>query len=95
MKNELPIFHWLFIKKRLLYLAGSGSNDGGKSSAGDNGSAVRPQHTRRRTQRRVTHNEKRYHSGSNPVYSGIYFSYPYARTVSMYMLFFVFDNFRL
>ncbi|XP_044766801.1 disco-interacting protein 2 isoform X3 [Coccinella septempunctata] len=51
---------------------GSGSNEGGKSSGGDNGSAVRPQqHTRRRTQRRVTHNEKRYHSGSNPVYSEV------------------------
>ncbi|XP_044766806.1 disco-interacting protein 2 isoform X8 [Coccinella septempunctata] len=50
---------------------GSGSNEGGKSSGGDNGSAVRPQqHTRRRTQRRVTHNEKRYHSDVGDAPSG-------------------------
>ncbi|XP_045464805.1 disco-interacting protein 2 isoform X3 [Harmonia axyridis] len=42
---------------------GSGSHESGKSSGGDNGTAAKPQqHTRRRTQRRVTHNEKRYHS---------------------------------
>ncbi|KAL3276187.1 hypothetical protein HHI36_020905 [Cryptolaemus montrouzieri] len=40
----------------------STGNDAAKSSGGDSGAAVRPHHTRRRTQRRVTHSEKRYHS---------------------------------
>lgn len=41
---------------------GNGGN-GGNGGSGGGGGAVK-QHTRaRRTQRRVTHNEKRYHSG--------------------------------
>ncbi|KAH0817261.1 hypothetical protein GEV33_005530 [Tenebrio molitor] len=43
--------------------AGSGGNDGGSGSGGGGGGK---QHTRRRTQRRVTHNEKRYHSVIHP-----------------------------
>lgn len=57
----------MFYKSRLymcVYVCVAG---GGPASNGGGGREAPKQHTRaRRTQRRVTHNEKRYHSGSRP-----------------------------
>ncbi|XP_011495834.1 PREDICTED: disco-interacting protein 2 homolog A [Ceratosolen solmsi marchali] len=56
--------------ERTSFGSGSGSGGGGGGGGGVN-VGVRPQPRARRTQRRVTHSEKRYHSGGRLVPSGI------------------------
>lgn len=65
-------------------LAGSSGNDAGNGNNGSgSGGGGKQQHTRRRTQRRVTHNEKRYHSGSPAKLAPLYlFAFALARFAS-------------